>query len=360
MIRNMAVKSVRKAKSSELLKRAQSSTSLSARKAQSKELAGSFSQVVKRKLAQVPVLEALGNGALDVIVVQSSAGTLSSTPWYGQIGKLNSIMTSRAGKEVGVFVNSVPARVKMTVDEIGNLRFKSSPPGEDNLLTHEHLKELNLKQGENAAWYVCPELNIKLEFSVFLFNSTDKLVLTDVDGTITQSDIKGHVLPRIGLTAHQAGVVELFHKLYERGYKIIYLTARPCAMDDGTKAYLNKLQEGSYFLPPGPVFLNPTNFISGAITEVVTRQPDVAKTSLITKVWETFKENEKNLIGDTIVAAYGNKDTDVKGYVNSGLPKEKIYIVNPQGELKNEGTGVVSSYSNQAADINSNFPKLSK
>ena len=130
--------------------------------------------------------------------IYSSAGTLSSTPWYGQIGKLNSIMTSRAGKEVfhhsfdsdfptlvvvtkalsklllchkiittntimsfrhnhhpnqvGVFVNSVPARVKMTVDEIGNLRFKNSPPEEDNLLTHEHLKELNLKQGENAAW----------------------------------------------------------------------------------------------------------------------------------------------------------------------------------------------------------------
>ena len=57
--------------------------------------------------------------------------------------------------------------------------------------------------------------------------------------------------------------------------------------------------------------------------KVVTRQPDVAKTSLITKVWETFKENEKSLIEDTIVAAYGNKDTDVKGYVNSGLPKEK-------------------------------------
>ena len=54
--------------------------------------------------------------------------------------------------QVGVFVNSVPARVKMTVDEIGNLRFKNSSPDEDNLLTHEHLKELNLKQGENAAW----------------------------------------------------------------------------------------------------------------------------------------------------------------------------------------------------------------
>ena len=59
MIRNIAVKSVRKAKSSELLKRAQSSTSLSARKAQSKELASSFSQVVKRKLGRNWFLKSL-------------------------------------------------------------------------------------------------------------------------------------------------------------------------------------------------------------------------------------------------------------------------------------------------------------
>ena len=42
----------------------------------------------------------------------------------------------------------------MTVDKIGILRFKNAPPGEDNILTHDHLKELNLKQGENVAWWV--------------------------------------------------------------------------------------------------------------------------------------------------------------------------------------------------------------
>ena len=97
--------------------------------------------------------------------------------------------------------------------------------------------------------YACAELDIKLEFSVFLFNWSDKLVVTDIDGTITQSDIKvtvtfpkpklhplqipntigkvaRNVLPRLGITAHHVGVVELFHKLHECGYKIIYLTAR--------------------------------------------------------------------------------------------------------------------------------------
>ena len=38
--------------------------------------------------------------------------------------------------------------------------------------------------------YACAELDIKLEFSIFLFYLSDKLVVTDIDGTITQSDIK--------------------------------------------------------------------------------------------------------------------------------------------------------------------------
>ena len=53
MIKSIAVKSVRKAQSSEFVKRAQSSTGLSLRKAQSKELAGTIGQVVKRKLGRV-------------------------------------------------------------------------------------------------------------------------------------------------------------------------------------------------------------------------------------------------------------------------------------------------------------------
>jgi len=313
------------------------------------------------------VVEALANGAVDVIVVRSSDGTLSSTPWYGQIGKFNSIFTSRTGKEVGVFVNSVPARVRMTVCDSGKLNFVNSSSGADNELSHEDLEELNLKPGENNARYVCPELNILFKFSVFFYSSTDKLVISDVDGTITQSDIKGHVLPKLGISAHHTGVVELFHKLDQRGYKIIYLTARPCAMDDGTKNYLFKtLQEadppslpaGVYRLPPGPLLLSPTNFITGFITEVVTGRPDEMKTSLITNLWEIFKEDVKSDIGETIVASYGNKETDVKAYTNCGLPKERIYIVNTYGELRNLGSGVVSSYEEQAAAIDSIFPKL--
>ena len=92
--------------------------------------------------------------------------------------------------------------------------------------------------------------------------------------------------------------------------------------------------------------------------KVVTGRPDEMKTSLITKLWETFKEEERSEIGETIVAAYGNKETDVKAYTNCGLPKERMYIVNTYGELRNMGSGVVSSYNEQAAGIESIFPRL--
>ena len=62
--------------------------------------------------------------------------------------------------------------------------------------------------------YVCPELNIKLEFSVFLFNSTDKLVVTDVDGTITQSDIK--VQANLLIEGH-----ERFKKMFNEDKQIV-------------------------------------------------------------------------------------------------------------------------------------------
>ena len=59
------------------------------------------------------------------------------------------------------------------------------------------------------------------------------------------------------------------------------------------------------------------------ISKVVAGQPDLTKTNMISKVWNIFKESEDSLIENTIVAAYGNTETDVKGYVSSGLPKER-------------------------------------
>lgn len=45
----------------------------------------------------------------------------------------------------------------------------------------------------------------------------EHVVISDIDGTITQSDVLGHVIPAIGGTWAHAGVTELFNKIQSNG-----------------------------------------------------------------------------------------------------------------------------------------------
>lgn len=43
-------------------------------------------------------------------------------------------------------------------------------------------------------------------------------MISDVDGTITRSDVLGHVIPAIGGTWAHAGVAELYTRIKNNGY----------------------------------------------------------------------------------------------------------------------------------------------
>ena len=76
----------------------------------------------------------------------------------------------------------------MTVCDSGTFQFKCGPG--PNTMFSEDLEALNLKPGHNKGRYVIKELSEVIEFSVFLYDEDDTLVVTDIDGTITESDIK--------------------------------------------------------------------------------------------------------------------------------------------------------------------------
>jgi len=46
-------------------------------------------------------------------------------------------------------------------------------------------------------------LDIDVPFTIFLLDQSSRLVLTDIDGTITESNIRGFVYPQFGIDAHQ-------------------------------------------------------------------------------------------------------------------------------------------------------------
>ena len=49
------------------------------------------------------------------------------------------------------------------------------------------------------------------------------------------------------------GVVELYSKIGEQGYTILYLTNRAIGQSDMTREYINSITENQYKMPEGPI-----------------------------------------------------------------------------------------------------------
>ena len=105
---------------------------------------------------------------------------------------------------------------------------------------------MKLKYGMNRAKFVMDfgkgvleEINLK----IFLWDYSEKIIISDIDGTITKSDILGQILSQ---WIHH-GVTKLFTEISKRNYKIIYLTARAIGQYQQTTKFLETVQEGKVF-----------------------------------------------------------------------------------------------------------------
>ena len=87
------------------------------------------------------------------------------------------------------------------------------------------LQTLPLTYGANRVRFVA-ERGGTCSCKLFKWKSTDQLVISDIDGTITKSDVFGHLFTMVGKDWTQLGVAKLFTKIKENGYKLIYLTSR--------------------------------------------------------------------------------------------------------------------------------------
>lgn len=58
--------------------------------------------------------------------------------------------------------------------------------------------------------------------NIYLYMWSEKIVISDIDGTITRSDVLGHVIPAIGGQWAHAGVAELYTRIKDNGYLISF------------------------------------------------------------------------------------------------------------------------------------------
>jgi phosphatidate phosphatase PAH1 len=107
----------------------------------------------------------------------------------------------------------------------------------------------HLQMGQNLIEF---EVNGQVVRSfLYLFDWNIRLIVSDIDGTITKSDVLGHVLPRFGKDWTHVGITRLFANIAANGYQFMFLSSRSIAQSEETRAYLVRLKHQSFNMPAG-------------------------------------------------------------------------------------------------------------
>jgi phosphatidate phosphatase PAH1 len=224
-----------------------------------------------------------------------------------------------------------------------------------NRLSSEQIKKLNLRPGPNEIEYsvtTALQGTTRISSFIFLWEHDDKIIVSDIDGTITRSDVLGQVLPIFGRDWSQAGVADLFTAIERNEYKFIYLSARAIGQSKLTRDLLKNINQGGFKLPEGPLLVTPTSLFTAFQKEVIEKKPEEFKISCLKDIQSLFPTHN-----NPYYAGYGNKSTDVTAYKTVGIPVSRIFTINPQGELKHEISHIFqSSYSKLCDYVDLIFP----
>jgi len=320
-------------------------------------------------------------GAIDVIVVEQSDGkTFLSSPFHVRFGK-SGVALRPKGTTVYIEVNETQlGELHMKLDDSGTATqfFATDSKAEPTEIPlNNAIGFFNLKKGANQVQFSVTSAfqgTTKCYCQIFLWHHSDKIVISDIDGTITKSDVRGQVFHMIGRDWSQCDVVKLFSKIVENGYHIVYLSARAIGQASQTKGYLSSVKQNETSLPDGPVFLNPTSLAKAFHLEVIEKKPESFKIGCLQKIQSLFPE-----VTNPIYAGFGNRVNDIDAYQTVGIPISRNFTINKYGELKsNEHSNPdsanrdvkvktkpaldrkTSTYGDMSCIVDNIFPKLSK
>uniref|UniRef100_A0A4W3K193 phosphatidate phosphatase n=1 Tax=Callorhinchus milii TaxID=7868 RepID=A0A4W3K193_CALMI len=220
-------------------------------------------------------------------------------------------------------------------------------------------KSLNLKDGpNNAVFSVTTQYQgtCRCEGTIYLWNWDDKVIISDIDGTITKSDALGHILPQLGKDWTHQGIAKLYHKIHQNGYKFLYCSARAIGMADITRGYLHWVNDRGTVLPKGPLLLAPNSLISALHREVIEKKPELFKIECLNDIKNLFNPHRR-----PFYAAFGNRTNDAYAYKEVGVQQSRIFTVNPKGELIQEQTkSNKSSYPRLGELVEHVFPLITQ
>ena len=244
------------------------------------------------------------------------------------------------------------------------------PPNEQKLVgkfsrtpSSATLKLFHLNKGCNKIICKNRASGTIAHFSVFLYDKTDKIVIMDVDGTVTRSDIRGYVESvYFGIYDYtHDGIVAFLNSLVEScSCHVLYLTSRPISHLKETRLLLrnarDKTAEGR-MLPVGPVFTNTETMMTAAYRELIAKNTVALKSSILLNISNVFKtaasvtrrmpahtsltSDSESRIGVLVPPPWctpflfgiGNKVADAIAYRLAGVVEGSILIIDPTSKV---------------------------
>ena len=328
------------------------------------------------------------SGSMDILVIESPNGVYKSSAFHVRFGSLKVIKAKE--QDIEIFVNSKKTEVTMKLSSSGDAYFqfdesdtqvlnqqnlydkeiKNDLKEKDELLKNDinlfkkkyksffpssnQIKQLNLKPERNEICFVCRTSSSgiqTLKSSIYFWTYNSKIVISDVDGTITRSDVLGQVLPILGRDWTHEGVTELFTKIINQGYKIIYLTSRAIGQSTMTKNYLDSLIQEKKTLPAGPLIMSPDGLFTSLKREVIERKPHLLKIPVLSELKNLFPQNVA-----PFYAGFGNRETDGVAYRYVNIPLNNIFIIDTSSKVLRLGETKKGSYKLIADKIDEIFP----
>lgn len=195
-------------------------------------------------------------------------------------------------------------------DGCNNLRFVYTPPSPE--------KSSSAKQPAVVTSYF-------IHTKVYLWKASDKVVVTDIDGTLTTTDLMGHI-KTVRLANYQyahSGACGFFSSLSEYGFKVYFLTARPITWMNETRAFLANVRQDGMALPEGPICCSTHHTAEKLVRAMFgIEYADRIKTRFLNELHDVFARAGRDYTryGRPLIAGFGNSRTDTRAYQNAHIP----------------------------------------
>ena len=212
------------------------------------------------------------------------------------------------------------------------------------------LEKMDLKEGMNEIQYIVDGFTINS--NIYLWNYSDKIVISDFDGTVTRSDVIGQIGVYFGIDWTHKYIAKLYSHIVNNGYKMLYVTARTMYMQSSTKNSLNNIKQDGYSMPVGPMMMNESGYVDAIKTEIIDKVPQEFKIECLLNLLKLFPSDV-----EPFYAGFGNKPSDKIAYEKIGIDPGKIYIINEKGEVsKNFKTKCKTNFLLMDEQIDELFP----